>query len=161
LLGMVLALPFAGDARAQAPAPPAQVATKDDLDALVLLARQDTLAHKADIVAKNMILDSAEASAFWPLYKRYEAERRAVGDERLAIISDFVGLYDGLDDAKARGLLDRSFQNDNKRMVVEKKYKDEMLKVLPGKLVARFFQVDRRINLLIEIALSGKLPLVQ
>jgi len=70
VLGMVLWLPFAGPSRAQAPAPqaPAQILTRDDLDTLVAIARKDTLAHKADIVAKNMILDGAQASAFWPLW---------------------------------------------------------------------------------------------
>ena len=46
-------------------------------------------------------------------------------------------------------------------MAVEKKYKDEMLKALPAKLVARFFQLDRRINMLIDLTLSGKIPLAQ
>ena len=108
-----------------------------------------------------MTLDAAQASAFWPVYKAYEAERTAVGDDRLAIIKDFAANYANLDDAKAKGLLERSFANEDKRMAVEKKYKDEMLKVLPGKVVGRFFQIDRRINMLIDLTLSSQIPLVQ
>ncbi len=161
LLGMVLCLPLSAPALAQAPPASGQILTRDDLDALVTIARKDTLAHKADIVAKNMILDGAQASAFWPLYKKYEAERQAVGNERFAIIGDLVERYGVLDDAGAKGLIDRSFANEEKRLAVERKYKDEMLKVLPAKLVARFFQVDRRINLLIDLTLSSKIPLVE
>ena len=162
-LGVVLSLSLAGRSPAQAPAPqaPAQILTRDDLDALVALARKDTLANKADIIAKNMILDGTQASAFWPLYKQYEAERQKVGNERFAIIGDLVEYYDVIDDAKAKGLVERYFANDEKRMAVERKYKDEMLKVLPAKLVARFFQVDRRINMLIDLTVSSKIPLVQ
>src|SRR5262245_28625469 len=92
LLAAALTLPFAGLSLAQTPAkaPAATTATKaptkDDLDALVALARKDTLAHKSDIVAKNLTLDASQAAIFWPLYKAYEAERKVAGDERLAII---------------------------------------------------------------------------
>jgi hypothetical protein len=158
LLGLTLCLPLATTALAQAPA---QIVTKDDLDALVAIARKDTLAHKADIVAKNMVFDGAQAGAFWPLYKQYEAERQKLGDERFAIIGDLMDHYGTLDDAKSKGLLDRAFANEEKRLAVEKKYKDEMLKVLPAKLVARFFQVDRRINMLIDLTVSQKIPLAQ
>lgn len=158
LLGLLLGLPFAGLAHAQGPA---QIVTKDDLDALVAIARKDTLAHKADLVAKNMTLDGGQASAFWPLYKRYEAERQKVGDERFAIIGDLMDQYGVLDDARAKSLIERSFANEDRRLAVERKYKDEMLKVLPAKLVARFFQVDRRINMLVDLTLSSKIPLAQ
>lgn len=164
LLGAALFLPIASLARAQAPAPapqPAQIVTKDDLDALVAIARKDTLAHKADLVAKNMVLDGSQAGVFWPLYTQYEAERQTVGNERFAIIGDLVDRYGVLDDAQAKSLVERSFANEARRLAVEKKYKDEMLKVLPAKLVARFFQVDRRINMLIDLTLSSKIPLVQ
>ena len=108
-----------------------------------------------------MKLDASQAATFWPLYKQYEAERQAVGDDRVAVIQDFAEHYDSMNDAKARGLLERSFGIEDKRMAVEKKYKDEMLKVLPGKLVARFFQVDRRLNNLIDLKLSSQIPLVE
>ena len=64
-------------------------------------------------------------------------------------------------DANATGLLERSFGIEDKRMAIEKKYKAEMLKVLPGKVVARFFQVDRRVNNLIDLKLSSQIPLVE
>jgi hypothetical protein len=157
LLGLTLALATPLLARAQA----AKTPPKDDLDALVALARKDLRASKADVLGKAMKLDATQAATFWPLYKQYEAERQAVGDERLGVIQDFAEHFDSMNDAKAKGLLERSFAIEDKRLAVEKKYKDEMLKVLPGKLVARFFQVDHRINNLIDLQLSSQIPLVQ
>jgi hypothetical protein len=166
LLVTALSLPFAGLALAQTPAkaPAATTAkapVKDDLDALVALARKDTLAHKSDIVAKNMTLDAGQAAAFWPLYKAYEAERKIAGDERYAIIQDFAEHFASMNDAKAKGLSDRFLAAEDKRIATEKKYYAEMSKVLPGKVVARFFQIDRRLNMLIDLTLSSQLPLVQ
>jgi hypothetical protein len=131
-----------------------------DLDRLVELMRKDVRAEKADIVAKTMELDADQAAAFWPVYKQYEAEAKALGDERLAVIQDLAEHFESLNDAKAKGLLERSLNVEEKRVALQRKYADEMLKVLPAKVVARFFQVDSRINNLINLEVSSQIPLV-
>jgi hypothetical protein len=144
--------------RSQAAAKPEAKAA--DMDKLVELVRKDMRAEKADIMAKTMKLDAAQATAFWPVYKAYEAERQALGNQRLAVIQDLAEHFDTLNDAKAKGLLDRSFAIEDQRLALEKKYRDELLKVLPAKVVARFFQVDSRINNLINLEISSAIPLV-
>ena len=57
-------------------------------------------------------------------------------------------------------LLDRQVAYEEKRFALIKKYKDEMLKVLPAKTVARFLQVDSRLNKLAELAVASEIPLV-
>jgi hypothetical protein len=151
----LLAGPIAAYAQqAQAKAPGA------DVDKLVELMRKDVRAQKADIVGKTMSFDAAQAAAFWPLYKQYETERQALGNERLAVIQDLAEHFDTLNDAKAKGLLERSFAIEDKRLALERKWKDEMLKVLPAKTVARFFQVETRLNNLINLEISSQIPLV-
>jgi hypothetical protein len=158
---------FAGIAAAQAPAAkpaakpaadPAQV--RADIDKAVEAMRKDARAGKADILGKTMALDSAQAAVFWPLYKQYEAEARLLGDERVGIIQDLAEHFDSLDDAKAKGLIERQVALEDKKLALQKKYKDEMLKVLPAKTVARFLQVDSRLNKLLELAVASEIPLV-
>ena len=139
---------------------PAGDAKTVDSDKLIELFRKDVRAEKADIIGKTMQLDATQAAAFWPVYKAYEAERQTLGDQRLHVIQDLAEHFDTLNDAKAKGLLDRSFAIEDQRLALEKKYKDEFLKVLPAKVVARFFQVESRINNLINLELSSQIPLV-
>lgn len=139
---------------------PAAEAKPADIDKAIELYRKDVRAEKSDIIAKTMKLDTAQASAFWPVYKAYEAERQTLGDQRLAVIQDLAEHFDTLNDAKAKGLLDRSMAIQEQRVVLEKKYKDEFLRVLPAKTVARFFQVDSRVNNLIDLKISSQIPLV-
>jgi len=148
----------AGSAFAQAQPDPAKA--RAELDKLIELMRKDVRAQKADIIGKTMELDAAQAAAFWPIYKRYEAEAQLLGDERLAIIQDLAEHFDSLNDAKAKGLLDRSVSLEEKKVVLMKKYKDELLTVLPAKVVARFFQVDSRLNKLVDLTVSSEIPLV-
>jgi hypothetical protein len=153
--GLVLALAASTAVRAQTTA-----AKAPDMDKLIELLRKDVRGQKADIIAKTMNFDAAQAAAFWPVYKTYEAERQALGNDRLAVIQDLAEFFDSLNDAKAKGLLDRSLAIEEKRVALEKRYAGEFLKVLPAKTVARFFQVESRLNNLINLELSSQIPLV-
>ena len=163
VLGLTIAFPGVALAQAAAQAP-AQKKTaaeqKADLEKMIELLRKDVRAQKADIVGKTMGLDAAQAAAFWPIYKAYEAEAQTVGDARLAVIQDLAEHFETLNDAKAKALLDRSFTVEEQKLALQKKYKDEFLKVLPAKVVARFFQVDSRLNALIALEVSSQIPLV-
>jgi hypothetical protein len=153
----------AGLAAAQAPAAkpaadPAKV--RAEIDKAVEAMRTDARAAKADILGKTMALDSKQAASFWPLYKQYEAEAKTLGDERLAIIQDLAEHFDSLDEAKTKGLIERQVVLEDKKLALTKKYKDEMLKVLPAKTVARFLQVDSRLNKLVELTVASEIPLI-
>jgi hypothetical protein len=156
---MLFAGPLAAQtAAAKAPADPAKV--RAEVDKAIETMRKDARAGKAEILGKTMALDSTQAAAFWPVYKQYEAELQTVNNDRLAIIQDMAEQFDSIDDAKAKALLDRQMVFEEKRLALAKKYKDEMLKVLPAKTVARFFQVDSRLNKLAELAIASDIPLV-
>jgi hypothetical protein len=143
---------------AKAPADPAQV--RADIDKAIEAMRKDARAGKADILGKTMQLDATQAATFWPLYKQYQTEAQALGDERLGIIQDFADHFDSIDDAKAKALLDRQMALEDKKLALQKKYKDVMLAALPAKTVARFFQIDSRLNKLVELTVASEIPLV-
>jgi hypothetical protein len=156
---MLFAGPLAAQsATGQAAADPAKV--RAEIDKAVEAFRKDARAGKADILGKTMALDSAQAAAFWPIYKQYEAEMQTVNDDRLAIIQDLAEHFESLDDVKAKGLLERQVAFEEKKLALMKKYKDEMLKVLPAKTVARFFQVESRLNKLVDLTIAKEIPLV-
>jgi hypothetical protein len=152
---------FAGPLAAQTATAPADAAkVRAEVDKAIDAMRKDARATKADILGKTMELDGTQAAAFWPIYKQYEAELQTVNDDRLAIIQDFAEHFDSLDDAKAKALLDRQMAYEEKKLALAKKYEGEMLKVLPAKTVARFFQIDSRLNKLAELAVASDIPLV-
>ncbi|RPH36371.1 MAG: hypothetical protein EHM91_16125 [Planctomycetota bacterium] len=149
---------FAGPLAAQTAPDPAKV--RAEIDKAIEALRKDARAGKADILGKTMALDSTQAAAFWPVYKQYEAELQTLGNERLGIIQDLAEHFDTLDDAKAKALLDRQVALEEKKLALAKKYKDEMLKVLPAKAVARWLQVESRLNKLVELTVASEIPLV-
>jgi len=157
-VGFATAQTTAAKPTAKPAADPAQV--RAEIDKAIEAMRKDARAGKADILGKTMALDSAQAAIFWPLYKAYEAEAATLGNERVAIVQDLAEHWTSLDDTKAKGLLERQIAFEDKRLALTKKYKDEMLKVLPAKTVARFLQVDSRLNKLVELTVASEIPLV-
>jgi hypothetical protein len=147
-----------GPVVAQTAPDPAKV--RAEIDRAIETLRKDARAGKADILGKTMALDSAQATAFWPIYKQYEAELQTLGNERLGIIQDLAEHFDSLDDAKAKALLDRQISLEEKKVALVKKYKDEMAKALPAKTVARWLQVESRLNKLVELTVASEIPLV-
>lgn len=154
------ALVLSAAALAAAPVPDHHEGEEQDVQTIIELMRKDVRAEKADIVAKTMELDTDQAAAFWPVYKKYEAEAKALGDERLAIITDYAESFDTLTDEKAKDLVTRAVALDGKEHALKERYLEEFLAVLPAKVVARFYQVENRINNLIDLELSSQIPLV-
>ncbi len=105
---------------------------EQDIQQLIELTRKDVRAEKADIVAKTMELDADQAALFWPVYKKYEAEAKALGDERLAIITDYAENIDTLTDEKAKDLITRSVALEGKEQALKEQYLEEFLAVAAG-----------------------------
>jgi len=64
-------------------------------------------------------------------------------------------------DEKAKELVDRALRLEGKRTKLKKKYFKKFDKVLPSKTVAKFFQLENQINLLIDLQIASELPLIK
>jgi hypothetical protein len=131
------------------------------LESYIELLRSDLRTQKAALIASNMYFTRDEAAAFWPVYRDYEFELSKANDGRIAVLRDYVRDYQSMDDAKAADLTQRWFDAENQRMRLRQRYFDRFSEVLPGKTVARFYQVERRIDLLIDVQVASELPMVK
>ncbi len=131
------------------------------LESYIELLRSDIRTQRAALVARNMYLSGNEAKAFWPVYRDYEFEMSKANDARVELVRDYVRNHEGMDDKKAAELTRRWFDAEDRRTEVRLKYLEEFSAVLPGRTVARFFQVDRRIDLLIDLQIASELPMVK
>ena len=63
-------------------------------------------------------------------------------------------------DTQAKGLIQRWAATDEQALQLRMQYIPKFEQVLPGKKAALFFQLDRRIGLLIDLQLASMIPLV-
>jgi hypothetical protein len=130
-------------------------------DANVQLMREDIRSKRKKIIASNMTLTDAEAAKFWPVYDRYIAEARKINDQRYALIKDYAKNYDTMTDDQADDFIERWLAYDSDDNQLRIRYLPEFQKVISHKKTAMFFQVDRRVGMMLNLQLAGQVPLVK
>jgi len=136
------------------------VETRPLTDADIQMLRQDIQAQKNQIITDNMQFTATEAAAFWPVYKDYAAAQHAIGDKRQALIKDYAASYDTMDDATAHSLTQRVFSIDDDTQALRKTYFPRFEKALGAKRAAKFYQIDSRLSLMINLQLASLIPLM-
>jgi vacuolar-type H+-ATPase subunit D/Vma8 len=112
------------------------------------------------LITEAMQLTPDQAKTFWPLYNEYQEAMRKVGDQRVAVISEYAKNYQTLTDAKASELLNKALAFESERTKLKEQFVKKFAKVLPGREVARFFQADSKIDAYINASLADEIPLV-
>jgi hypothetical protein len=130
------------------------------VDQDIQLLRQDLASQKKQLIASNLVLTDAEATKFWPVYDQYQAEYMRIGDAKLVLIKEYAN-WGGVTDEQALSYLQRSQNIEESVLELRRKYVPIIEKVLSGKKTATFFQLDRRIGLLLDVQLASQIPLVQ
>ena len=134
-------------------------ATASDQD--LQLLRKDLRSQRKQIVAANVALTDAEAQKFWPIYDQYVAEVAKINDTKLSLIKEYAANYAAFTDAQAQSIMERWTAADDAALQLRIRYIPIFQKVLPGKKVALFFQVDRRIGVLTDLQVASEIPLVE
>jgi Spy/CpxP family protein refolding chaperone len=125
------------------------------------LLRADLRTKKMELVADRMQFTEKEADAFWPLYRKYEVELAAINDKKIAVIQEYLKSHDNLDAARAKHLAQQVFEVDQNTLDLRKKYFQEMAGVLSPKTAARFLQLERRLQQLLDVQLASDFPLIK
>jgi hypothetical protein len=131
-----------------------------DTTADIEVIRSIADAERKAIVANNMFFTAEEAGKFWPVYNEYREEARKVGDLRVKVIRDLANEFETLDDARAEELLREVLDFQADRVKLRKSYVRKFNKVIPPKKTVRFFQIDSKLDTIIDFALAKEIPLV-
>jgi len=124
------------------------------------MLRADLRAQRKQITAQNMTLTADEATKFWPIFDQYRQEAIKFNDERWAVIKDYAANYNTMTDAQAQDYIQRSTAVDQQLLALRMKYLPVFEKVISPKKAALWYQIDRRIDLLINLQLSAVIPMV-
>src|SRR5271167_1888574 len=128
------------------------------IDSAIEVARANMRADRATIITQAMNFSDKEAAAFWPIYRQYEYERFRLDDGRVAVIKEYSQKYPSLTDAEAKAMAEQMFEYDSRLAALKKKYYKKFNKVLSAFTVTKFFQLDRRVDLLMDMNVESSLP---
>jgi len=119
-------------------------------------------ADKKLVVAANMDLTDAEGKALWPIYDAYQKELQAINERLGKTILAYADAYNktALTDVQAKQLADEALAIDQDEITLRRTYAARLARVLPGKKVARYLQIENKIRAAIRYELAAGIPLV-
>ena len=116
--------------------------------------KRDLRSQKKQIVAANMQLTDTEAEKFWPVYDRYATDLAAIYDTKMELVGEYLDNYTNMNGDEAEGYIRRRAAIEEQIMQLRLKYVPAFRKVLSGRQTALFFQIEWRLDLLINLQLA-------
>jgi hypothetical protein len=131
-----------------------------DLEPGIKMLRSEIGQNRRDVVASAMLLTESEAKTFWPIYDKYRGEQHKVNDRRVKLITDFIANQNSMSQDQAEELMKEAISIEEKRTETKEDYMKKMGKVLSARTTARFFQIDAKLDAVVDAALAGRVPLI-
>jgi hypothetical protein len=129
------------------------------VDSYIESIRADARADKIAIITATMQFNDHDSKAFWPVYRKYEADQVTINDKRVALIKTYAEKFGSLTDADAKTMIDQSLNFDSSRADLRKQFANEFLKAgLSPLTVAKFLQLEHRLDLLVDLEIASQLP---
>ncbi|MGB2627910.1 MAG: hypothetical protein WAK20_14075 [Candidatus Acidiferrum sp.] len=125
----------------------------------IILLRQDLRAKKMQVIGQNMSLSDTEAQKFWPVYNHYVKDLQGVNNQKYALLKQYAQMWGTMTDQDAIIYVRNWLEADGQAQALRLKYVPLVNQVLPGKKAATFFQLDRRLNMIIDLQLFSQIPL--
>ena len=129
--------------------------TDEDIE----LLRQDLRDKKRQVIGENMSLSDEEGQKFWPIYQHYVRDLTAVNDQKYALLKQYAEMWETMSDQDALIYVRHWLEVDGQAQALRLKYVPVVSQALPGRKAATFFQLDRRLNMIVDLQLFGQIPL--
>ena len=136
-----------------------QVISPTVTDEDIVLLRKDIRAMKMQVIGQNMSLSDAEAEKFWPIYNHYVKDLSEVNDQKYALLKQYAEMWATMSDEDALIYVRHWLEADGEAQALRLKYVPVVSQVLPGRKAATFFQLDRRLNMIVDLQLFSQIPL--
>ena len=155
LSGLMLALPLAAAEPVAAPANEGE-----NIEQALVQFRNDLQAAETEVISKAISLSADEATAFWPIFKKFQGEQRSVIDNQISAVRKYAEDFATLNDEDAQAYVNALLDRDEKIHDLRVKYLAEYSKVIGKARAARVIHLSRRLGLAAQAQLAAGIPLV-
>jgi hypothetical protein len=121
----------------------------------------EILEDRKAIIEENLALSAEEEEAFWPVYQDYRKAREALAARSAKLIEAYAEHYDSMDDGKAEALLAEWLEIERGETALREGYSAKVNTVLPARKTVRFFQIENKLDAIMQLDVSLRIPLVE
>jgi hypothetical protein len=125
------------------------------------LVREKIKADKKLFIAQNMNLTESEAKVFWSVYENYQKDLGTLVDKTVKLIDNYATNYQTMTEEAAKELINGYLTIEGERVTLMKSFLPKFRKVLPEKKVARYYQLENKIDAIVNYELAKQIPLVK
>jgi len=125
------------------------------------IVREKVLADKKFFVAQHMGLSETEAEVFWPVYDRYQEELRALSVRSIALIQDYAENFRTMSEDVAKKLIDELLSIQGDRVKLRQAYLPQFREIVSEIMVARYYQIENKIQAVMDYRLGANIPLIR
>lgn len=115
---------------------------------------------KADVVKEYLALSDVQATAFQPIYDKYETERKALSQQKILILEDYGKNYATLSDAKATELTSKNLKYNQESEKLLAKTHSKLVKAIGGINAAKFVQLEQYLQVTIRAEIQEVIPFI-
>jgi hypothetical protein len=160
VLAISAALLFASSGAVAQDAGQSAITDQQKLDQQIEMMRKDVRSQKKQLIAANLTLTDKEAEKFWPIYDQYTADLVKINNTKYELIKQYAQNFESLNDDQ----IDKSLKDwlglDQSVVQLRSKYLPAFRKALSAKNTARYLQLDRRLQNMIDLQIQSTIPLV-
>jgi hypothetical protein len=118
-------------------------------------------ADKRQVMLDTLALNPQQLAKFTPIYDEYQLEMnkimtRATNLNNRLFVIDFAGMTD----PESKAILKDAFALRKDRLELLQKYADKLEKELSSTKVFQFVQIENKMQVLIDLAVSASVPIV-
>ena len=125
------------------------------------LVREKIKTDKKLFIAENMNLMESEAKVFLPVYENYQKDLAKLVDKTVKLVENYAANYQTMTEEAAKELINGYLAIEGERVTLMKSFLPKFRKVLPEKKVARYYQLENKINAVVNYELARQIPLVK
>lgn len=126
-------------------------------------ARNELQAGRDQIIREELGLSAEQQAGFWPIYRAYVARLAPLRDRKAELVRRFVEAYEAgeFDDEFAEWLIEENFAIQEAWLGVQKEFQSGFRTVLPVQEVARFYQLENKMDAEVDAQLALAIPLLE
>ena len=113
------------------------------------------------MIEEELQFSAAEEDGFWPIYEDYRADIEIVQDQYAELVAGYAANYLNLSEDAADTMINEYFAIQIRLLEVRQGYAGRFRGVLSAQKLARFYQIENKIDAVAQLILMKDIPLVE
>ena len=114
---------------------------------------------KKAIIADNMGFTESESKAFWPVYDEFQKMKQKLNERTIKVLVDYMDSYETMTNEKAEALLKEYVAVEKERADLKSAFLPRFTKILPARKVARYYQIENKLEAMVKYEFAKEVPL--